>query len=119
MTWSSVEPPRAILDAAGIEPTDVVLLTWRVPIWQVVRDGMTAILRTTPIDALFSVEDLRWQHRVQLLLVDRGVRVPVPIPVFDRDTAAVEKGCAWEVLLTFRAARWPGKPSQRFTRWAR
>jgi len=51
--------PRAIFDAAGIQPADVVLLPWRVPIWQVVRDGVTAMLRRTAIDALFSVEDLR------------------------------------------------------------
>jgi Ser/Thr protein kinase RdoA (MazF antagonist) len=110
-----MEPPRAILDAAGIRPTDVVLLPWRVPIWQVVFDGEPAILRRSRIDALFSVDDLRWQHRVQSMLADRGVRVPVPLAVCTRETATAREGWAWEVLtyLPGRPLGWQAQPALR------
>jgi homoserine kinase type II len=110
-----MEPPRSILDAAGIEPADVSVLPWRVPIWRVTRDGTAAILRRSSIDAVFSFEDLRWQHRVQLLLADRGMPVPVPMPVFDGETATVHEGWTWEVLtyLPGRPLAWRTRPALR------
>jgi Ser/Thr protein kinase RdoA (MazF antagonist) len=109
------QPPRAIVECAGIEPADVSLLPWRVPIWRVVYDGVVAVLRRSRIDALFSVDDLRWQHRVQLLLSDRGLCVPVPIRVFDGETAFAHDGWAWEVLtyLRGRPLGWEAQPTLR------
>jgi Ser/Thr protein kinase RdoA (MazF antagonist) len=110
-----VEPPGEILDAAGIEPADVSLLPWRLPIWRVIRDGVVAILRRSRIDALFSLEDLRWQHRIQLLLADRGLPVPMPMPVFDGETATGWEGWAWEVLryLPGCPLAWQARPALR------
>jgi Ser/Thr protein kinase RdoA (MazF antagonist) len=110
-----MEPPQAILDGAGIEPGDVRLLPWPVPIWQVVRDGVAAILRRTAIDALFSVEDLRWQHQLQRMLADRGLPVPEPVPVFDGETAMGWEDWAWEVLtyLPGRPLAWQAQPTLR------
>jgi Ser/Thr protein kinase RdoA (MazF antagonist) len=92
-----------------------VLLPWRVPIWRVGRDGTRAILRRSRIDALFSSEDLRWQHRVQRSLAERDLRVPLPIAAFNAETAIVEGQWAWELLtyLPGRPLAWQSQPTLR------
>jgi Ser/Thr protein kinase RdoA (MazF antagonist) len=91
-------PPPEVLDAAGVDAVDVRLLPWQVPIWKVRRGETVAVLRRTAVDALCSEPDIRWQHRLQLSCLARGLPVPRPLSAFGDESVLTYDGYVWELL---------------------
>jgi hypothetical protein len=87
--------PGEVLEAAGVDPGDVVVLDQRIPNWRVVANGQPAVLKR---DWHLNVLDIAWEHGFLRELATTGFPAPHRVDAF--------AGCSWSVLAQARSGPW-------------
>jgi Ser/Thr protein kinase RdoA (MazF antagonist) len=102
-------PPAEVLESAGIDPAQVLVLDARIPNWRVLVDDQPAVLKR---DWHVDEADISWEHTFLTRLATTGFPAPRPVTAFAGRSWRVLGGELW-TLVSFQPGRtlgWEDRP---------